>query len=119
MSGDKGQLATGDASAFGFRLQSVTFSDGSTLPLPSVGVVLIVGPNNSGKSQALSDIAAHIGAQSGVRGMPWSNCGWLLSSDQAQLRGQRDLFGVLKSGVLEPRGHFRSLPVAGARIKCH
>lgn len=37
-------------------VDSITFSDGSTLPFAQHDVVLIVGPNNSGKSEALRAI---------------------------------------------------------------
>lgn len=36
---------------------SITINDGTIIEVPESGVVLIVGPNNSGKSQALRDIA--------------------------------------------------------------
>ncbi|QYF74392.1 ATP-dependent endonuclease [Cryobacterium sp. PAMC25264] len=38
-------------------IRSITISDGTTVALPEQGVVLLVGPNNAGKSQALRDIA--------------------------------------------------------------
>lgn len=38
------------------RLTSLRISDGTTLEPPNTGVVLLVGPNNAGKSQALRDI---------------------------------------------------------------
>lgn len=37
-------------------LQSVQMSDGSTVEIPADGVVILVGPNNAGKSQFLRDI---------------------------------------------------------------
>jgi hypothetical protein len=40
----------------GFFVNTVTFNDGTTVHIPPSGVVLIVGPNNSGKSQALRDV---------------------------------------------------------------
>jgi ABC-type cobalamin/Fe3+-siderophores transport system ATPase subunit len=38
------------------RVRSVTFSDGRELEVPETGVVVLVGPNNSGKSAALREI---------------------------------------------------------------
>ena len=43
-----------------FWIKSITFSDGTNLPVPSSGVVVFVGPNNVGKSQALRDIYLHL-----------------------------------------------------------
>lgn len=37
-------------------IESITFSDGNRVEFPSSGVTLLVGPNNSGKSQTLRDI---------------------------------------------------------------
>lgn len=47
-------------------IDSITVSDGGTIKLPEQGVVLIVGPNNSGKSQALRDIQSHAAGASVV-----------------------------------------------------
>jgi energy-coupling factor transporter ATP-binding protein EcfA2 len=38
------------------RITQVTVSDGSDIPVPENGVVLLVGPNNAGKSQFLRDV---------------------------------------------------------------
>jgi energy-coupling factor transporter ATP-binding protein EcfA2 len=38
------------------RITQVTVSDGRDIPVPENGVVLLVGPNNAGKSQFLRDI---------------------------------------------------------------
>jgi hypothetical protein len=38
------------------RITRVSVSDGSEIPIPDNGVVLLVGPNNAGKSQFLRDI---------------------------------------------------------------
>jgi uncharacterized Zn-binding protein involved in type VI secretion len=46
--------------AFVTRLRSITFSDGRDLPVPQTGVVVLVGPNNSGKSAALREIYRHV-----------------------------------------------------------
>jgi hypothetical protein len=47
-------------SAFRFGVSEVTFSDGTTVSLPESGVLLLVGPNNAGKSAALRDVVALI-----------------------------------------------------------
>jgi hypothetical protein len=49
-----------DVSPFRFGVGRLQFSDGSTVDLPQTGVVLLVGPNNAGKSAALRDIIAQI-----------------------------------------------------------
>ncbi|MEV4236201.1 TOPRIM nucleotidyl transferase/hydrolase domain-containing protein [Nocardia sp. NPDC049737] len=41
------------------RLETVTFSDHTVVSLPPAGVLVLVGPNNAGKSQALRDIYEH------------------------------------------------------------
>lgn len=41
------------------RVTDIEFSDGTTLAVPPEGVVLFVGPNNAGKSQALRDLNLH------------------------------------------------------------
>ncbi len=51
---------------FGIELGEIEFSDGSVLPLEQDSLVLLVGPNNAGKSQALRDVFQHL--QRGVRG---------------------------------------------------
>ena len=40
--------------------ESITFSDGTTLPLESTDVVVLVGPNNTGKSVALRELETHV-----------------------------------------------------------
>jgi predicted ATPase len=46
--------------AFNFQLSAITFSGSQTVDLPPVGTVLIVGPNNSGKSRALREILSKL-----------------------------------------------------------
>ena len=42
------------------RFESITFSDGSTISLDPTDVVVLVGPNNAGKSLALRDLEEHV-----------------------------------------------------------
>ena len=42
------------------NFQSVTFSDGSTIELDDSDVVVFVGPNNAGKSLALTELEGHL-----------------------------------------------------------
>jgi len=44
-----------------FWIRSLRFNDGTELELPSSGVVVLVGANNVGKSQALRNIGAQVG----------------------------------------------------------
>jgi hypothetical protein len=58
--------ATGEPLAFTSTLpsitfESLTFSDGTTIELDRDDIVLFVGPNNAGKSEALRDLQGHIG----------------------------------------------------------
>jgi AAA domain, putative AbiEii toxin, Type IV TA system len=46
------------------RIRSISFSGGHSAVVPEVGVVAIVGPNNSGKSAALREIFDHLGTGS-------------------------------------------------------
>jgi putative AbiEii toxin of type IV toxin-antitoxin system/OLD-like protein len=41
-------------------IASITFSDGTVVPLAPGGVLIIVGPNNSGKSHALRDLRQRV-----------------------------------------------------------
>jgi energy-coupling factor transporter ATP-binding protein EcfA2 len=48
-------------------LGAVIFSDGTRVELKPSSVLLVVGPNNSGKSRSLSDIWTHLSAEGGVQ----------------------------------------------------
>lgn len=48
-------------SAPSVTFESVTFSDGTTIELDPADVVVLVGPNNAGKSVALRELEGHIG----------------------------------------------------------
>lgn len=50
-------------STISVSLESITVNDGTEIEVPARGTILIVGPNNSGKSQALRDIASHLGQE--------------------------------------------------------
>ena len=41
-------------------MTGLPFSDGTTVPVPEEGTVLLVGPNNAGKSQSLKDLLGHV-----------------------------------------------------------
>jgi hypothetical protein len=45
---------------FRFAVGSLTFSDGTALDVPTEGVVVLVGPNNAGKSAALREIVRRL-----------------------------------------------------------
>ncbi|CAH0158772.1 hypothetical protein SRABI83_00896 [Arthrobacter sp. Bi83] len=49
------------------NMQSLKISDGTQISIPEEGVVLFVGPNNSGKSQSLRDIY-HLNNEAGYLG---------------------------------------------------
>jgi AAA domain, putative AbiEii toxin, Type IV TA system len=46
-----------DSGSWGYSISRIRFSDGSNVSVPLHGAVLIVGPNNAGKSAALREIA--------------------------------------------------------------
>lgn len=46
------------------RLTSLTFGDGTTVPMGEGSIAILVGPNNVGKSRALRDINAQVSVQS-------------------------------------------------------
>ena len=46
--------------AFSFKFQSITFSDGTRVDAPPQGVVVLVGPNNAGKSATLRELASSV-----------------------------------------------------------
>ena len=46
-------------------LESITFSDGTTISLESNDVVVFVGPNNAGKSVALRELERHVSGSPG------------------------------------------------------
>ena len=54
---DQSQVDSSPAVTF----ESITFSDGTTVTLDPTDVVVLVGPNNAGKSLALRELEQHIG----------------------------------------------------------
>jgi hypothetical protein len=48
--------------AFGYAFSSLTFSDGTEIQLPERNILVLVGPNNAGKSAALRNILGFIQA---------------------------------------------------------
>lgn len=47
---------------FGLSINQLRFSGGDDVALPTSGMILVVGPNNAGKSRLLTEIAATVGA---------------------------------------------------------
>ncbi len=45
---------------FDISVDSIEMSDGTTVSVPHSGVVVFVGPNNSGKSLSLRNLYAHL-----------------------------------------------------------
>lgn len=54
-----------------FRVNSVTFSGGQTIDTSGADVVVLVGPNNTGKSQALTELKGRLIADSPVERPPY------------------------------------------------
>jgi len=51
-------FAIGVALSFEIRVKNLRFADGTVVPLPPKGVIVVVGPNSSGKSTLLREIGA-------------------------------------------------------------
>ena len=47
--------------------ENITFSDGTMISLESTDVVVLVGPNNAGKSLALRELEMHVGSASATK----------------------------------------------------
>lgn len=64
------------------RISEITISDGDVITIPVEGVVLLVGPNNAGKSQTLKDLLGM--ARQGHNYQPRAvvHAGWVKSSEQ-------------------------------------
>ncbi len=48
--------------SFGLSIDKLCFSGGDEVALPESGMILIVGPNNAGKSRLLKELAGEVGA---------------------------------------------------------
>jgi AAA domain, putative AbiEii toxin, Type IV TA system len=59
-------------------LQTLVFSDGTELPVPDEGVVILVGPNNAGKSKALRDVSDKIAHPQALPGQVVSDIRFLI-----------------------------------------
>lgn len=44
-----------------FRVKGITFNDGTSIEVEKNDIIVFVGPNNAGKSQALKDIYNLVG----------------------------------------------------------
>ena len=63
--GDVPQIEESDLDKYpSFTFASITFSDGTKIELEPTDVVVLVGPNNSGKSVALRELEEHIAGTS-------------------------------------------------------
>lgn len=112
--------------------ESLTFSDGSRVDLEPRDVIVLVGPNNSGKSLALRELEGYVGAEVESRvlksakanfvGTPESFDAFVRANARVEVIGQGDTihirgYGVsLTTGAASPRhmwprdvGHVRSL----------
>ena len=74
--------------------QSITFSDGTTIPLGSTDVVVLVGPNNAGKSVALRELEEHFGNPIETS---------VIKSAPTLKTGTREAFGAFVKGHMQVR----------------
>lgn len=63
-------LTDGDGSQLSVKLSGIELGDGSTVVPPTVGVTVVVGPNNAGKSTLLREINRHLNAEHHTQ-PPW------------------------------------------------
>jgi hypothetical protein len=84
------------------RLSSMQFTDGTNISIPSEGMVLLVGPNNVGKTQALWD-TSNMARTPGLRGTTVVNAEFELDNenDLAEWAEQ-----ALSSIVIDRRVHY-------------
>lgn len=67
-----------------FTFESITFSDGTTISLKPTDVVVLVGPNNAGKSVALRELERQVG--NSFRGTVVEGVKFLRSGTEEELR---------------------------------
>ena len=77
--------------------QSITFSDGTTIDLDDSDVVVFVGPNNAGKSLALTELEGHFGSMVGSK---------VVSAASIRKTGSKEAFAkwLEKNVQIEPDG---------------
>lgn len=56
-------LVDGDGGQLSVKIAGIELGDGSTVVPPAVGVTVVVGPNNAGKSTLLREINRHLNAE--------------------------------------------------------
>ena len=88
-----------------FSLESLTFSDGTVVNIADEGVTLLVGPNNSGKSQTLRDIKGLARSSSEYQGLALSGIQSSMRTDDFDSWVDRALPKISRSG-----GVFRGVP---------
>ncbi|MFJ6774830.1 AAA family ATPase, partial [Kitasatospora sp. NPDC091257] len=85
--------------AFSFRVDKMTLTDGTVVSPPANGMTVFIGPNNSGKSQLLGEIASRLASYPG----PASTTHWL---SQMEVEGEGtpdDFLQYLHSVGMVPR----------------
>ena len=88
---------------------SITFSDGTTIEIGAGDVVVLVGPNNSGKSLALRELEDYVGAD------PESK---VITSVELRKNGSSDSFQqfVYDNARVRPTNQSRRVRVDGYRV---
>ncbi|MFF7459375.1 hypothetical protein [Kitasatospora sp. NPDC008115] len=84
---------------FSFRVDKVTLADGAVVSVPADGMTVFIGPNNSGKSKLLEDLAGHLANYPGPPATPR----WVSRVDVECEGTSEDLLQYLHSVGLVPR----------------
>ncbi|MFF4385122.1 ATP-dependent endonuclease [Kitasatospora sp. NPDC001547] len=85
--------------AFSFRVDKMTLTDGTVVSAPANGMTVFIGPNNSGKSVLLGEIASHLASYPG----PASTTRWLREMEVEDEGTQEDFLQYLHSVGMVPR----------------
>ena len=89
--------------------QSISFSDGTTIDLDDSDVVVFVGPNNAGKSLALTELEGHFGSMVGSK---------VVAAASIRKSGSKEAFAkwLEKNVQIEPDGSHWAYSALGHSI---
>ncbi|MFF2123431.1 ATP-dependent endonuclease [Kitasatospora sp. NPDC058184] len=85
--------------AFSFRVDKMNLTDGTVVSAPANGMTVFIGPNNSGKSRLLGEIAGHLASYPG----PAATSQWLSQMEIEAEGTAEDFLQYLHSVGMVPR----------------